>query len=416
MKFASLLLTLFITSACESLYTGNLGKRTSEETPSSSAIELRLYGNNGSTAVARTTTHVANSEILVPGRVKPSMVHPDNKVFAGWCSSLPCVNLSDRTHLVGEVITMSSSRDLYALWLDPAGAGWESSTGNLVIPNGETTLAVELFYFGSLSSVVIPDSMTSVGDRALSYMPTLTQVTLPDSLEEIKLQAFYTNALTKIIIPSSVTRIEERAFSQNQLTEVILTGSNMYIGNSAFSYNQISNLEIRGSVLTIENYAFGANPLDKVTISGSIPLLTNGVFAAHGIRELHISGSVETITYGSFSANNLTELHITGSVKEFGMGCFSGNQITALTLPQDVHTIRDGAFSANPLTSVILPDSLHTLGPGAFDSNPISSVTIGAGVTVAADAIANDFATAYNNAGMLAGTYTWDGASWTLAQ
>ena len=65
-----------------------------------------------------------------------------------------------------------------------------------------------------LTSVTIPNSVTSIGDYAFAYCEGLTSVTIGNSVTSIGDQAFYgCSGLTKIEIPSSVTSIGEDAFS-----------------------------------------------------------------------------------------------------------------------------------------------------------------------------------------------------------
>ncbi len=65
-----------------------------------------------------------------------------------------------------------------------------------------------------LTSVTIPDSVTSIGSSAFSYCKGLTSVTIPDSVTSIKSTAFLNcSGLTSVTIPDSVTSIGYSAFS-----------------------------------------------------------------------------------------------------------------------------------------------------------------------------------------------------------
>ena len=65
-----------------------------------------------------------------------------------------------------------------------------------------------------LTSVTIPDSVTSIGNSAFYGCSGLTSVTIPDSVTSIGDSAFYgCSGLTSVTIPDSVTSIGNSAFS-----------------------------------------------------------------------------------------------------------------------------------------------------------------------------------------------------------
>ena len=65
----------------------------------------------------------------------------------------------------------------------------------------------------SLTSLVIPDSVTNIGDYAFSGCRSLTDIVIPDSVTSIGNNAFWNcRSLTGIVIPDSVTNIGKSAF------------------------------------------------------------------------------------------------------------------------------------------------------------------------------------------------------------
>ena len=95
-----------------------------------------------------------------------------------------------------------------------AFSGWIGLT-SVTIPNSVTSIEGRAFAFCSnLTNVTIPDSVTSIGDRAFSYCINLTSVTIPDSVISIGALAFgYCRNLISLTIGSSVTSIGDNAFN-----------------------------------------------------------------------------------------------------------------------------------------------------------------------------------------------------------
>lgn len=88
----------------------------------------------------------------------------------------------------------------------------------------------------SLTSVVIPDSVTTIGNYVFNGCTSLTSVTIGNSVTSIGLRAFYgCTRLTSVVIPNSVTSIGNEAFyCCRGLTSVVIPDSVTTIGKDAF--------------------------------------------------------------------------------------------------------------------------------------------------------------------------------------
>ena len=93
----------------------------------------------------------------------------------------------------------------------------------------------------SLTSVVIPDSVTSIGERAFSGCSSLTSIVIPDSVTSIGGSAFYEcSSLTSVVIDDSVTSIGGWAFYNcSSLTNITFKGTvaEWYAIKKASSWN-----------------------------------------------------------------------------------------------------------------------------------------------------------------------------------
>ena len=148
------------------------------------------------------------------------------------------------------LVTMGAVEGQWTYIVENGGATITSSTatGAVTIPsvlggyavkkvgNGSTSI------FGngntSVTSVVVPSSVTSIGSNAFQICSSLTSITIGNSVTSIGESAFEScSRLTTLTIPSSVTSIGSNAFNGcSSLTSVTIPSSVTSIGDTAFAY------------------------------------------------------------------------------------------------------------------------------------------------------------------------------------
>ena len=158
------------------------------------------------------------------------------------------------------------------------------SLSEIVIPSSVTSIGDLAFdNCSSLSEIVIPSSVTSIGDGAFHGCPSLSEIVIPSSVTSIGDGAFsWCRSLSEIVIPSSVTSIGDEAFHGcNSLSEIVIPSSVTNIGDSAFcGCRSLSEIVIPSSVTSIGNCAFsGCRSLSKIIIPDSVTNIGNGAFA-----------------------------------------------------------------------------------------------------------------------------------------
>jgi hypothetical protein len=123
-----------------------------------------------------------------------------------------------------------------------------------------------------LTSLVIPDSVTSIGNFAFGECSGLVSLVIPDSVTSIRDYAFYgCSGLTSLVIPDSVTNIGDSAFlGCSGLTSLVISDSVTSIGWNAFSEcSSLSSLVIPESMTSIGSEAFFNTGLRKILFLGN---------------------------------------------------------------------------------------------------------------------------------------------------
>ncbi|MDR3172212.1 MAG: leucine-rich repeat domain-containing protein, partial [Treponema sp.] len=234
---------------------------------------------------------------------------------------------------------------------------------SIILPDTLTSIGDYAFaYCNGLTSVTIPDSVTSIGASAFDSCIGLTSVTIPDSVTSIGASAFDScSGLTSVTIPDSVTSIGERAFYSCSLTSVTISGKVTSIGASAFQYcSRLTSVTIPDSVNSIGDYAFSwCAGLTSVTIPGNVTSIGAAAFErCNFLTSVTITGNTVTSTVGEAFVNLTT--------------------VTSVTIEEGVTSIGASAFqNYSRLTSVTIPDSVNSIGAYAFQNcGFLTSVTI----------------------------------------
>jgi len=140
-----------------------------------------------------------------------------------------------------------------------------------------TTIAGYAFSEAAVTSVTIPDSVTSIGDYAFDGCYALTNVIIPNGVLSIGEHAFdQCVRLASVTIPNSVISIGESAFTESGLTNVTIGSGLTGIQDHTFDCPFLTNVTIGSSVNSIGEYAFGiVSGLRGLYFQGNAPYLSS---------------------------------------------------------------------------------------------------------------------------------------------
>ena len=200
---------------------------------------------------------------------------------------------------------------------------------NLVVPNSVTKIGEFAFCCcSSLTSITIPNSVTSIGKSAFASCSSLTSITIPNGVTSIEMSAFFNcSSLTSITIPNSVTSIEPNAFyGCSSLTSITIPNSVTSIGDETFfNCSSLTSITIPEGVTTIGKLPFrGCSSLDSITwnaVNCSIDKPFEGI--AKNIKSFTFGQDVTNIPdFLCDGMSSLTNITIPANVKTIGKHVF----------------------------------------------------------------------------------------------
>lgn len=237
-----------------------------------------------------------------------------------------------------------------------------------------------------LTSIVIPNSVTSISQFAFNYCTSLTSLTLGNSVITIGGDSFYKcNSLTSLNIPESVTTIGAYAFGKcSSLTSLVIPNSVTLIGGYAFSKcSGLTSVAFSDGVEVLNWTSDVFDNLDSIkdlyigrTIT-YVPLISPAPIA--NPESLTIGNTVTSIP-ASFclGATKLKKLTLGSSLVDIGDNAFSGcTALTEVVMPPSIETIGESAFAGNTsLASIVMGHKVKSIGDKAFDGCQAKSVFI----------------------------------------
>ena len=221
----------------------------------------------------------------------------------------------------------------------------------------------------SLANLDIPADVTELGEAALSYT-ALSEFEFPEGVNSVEPYVLSGTDITSIVIPDRFTEIGDYAFSNcKQLKNITLSKNLTDIGTRAFAYTALTQVDLPDGLETLGDSAFyDCNELTSVTMTDSVQVMEKGVFSdCDNLRSVVLSDYITEIGHQTFSlCKKLESVNIPASLKTIGNDAFQYcESLRSVTLPEGVERIGSLAFrGCGALEAVVLPASVKEISGG----------------------------------------------------
>lgn len=226
----------------------------------------------------------------------------------------------------------------------------------------------------SLTSVVVPEGVTTIGDYSFIGCSQLSSVSLPATVEVIGGFAFSNcESITHMELPKALAQIGTRAFSGCKSLRAVSGYSEVKaISVGAFEKcTSLARIDIPETVESISARAFcGCESLEEAELPKNLFKLGEDAFrGCKSIKTIVIPASLKTIERQAFAGcSSLESVTMPPGVETIGhRAFFACHTLNSASLPESVKSIGDFAFGACGQLDILVPRSVQTIGSCAFE-------------------------------------------------
>ena len=179
-----------------------------------------------------------------------------------------------------------------------------NADGQSVTVSGTSGSPTQLTIESSISDNGKNYTVTKIATWAFNACNTLTEVTLPNTVDEIGYQAFFKcSNLTKVIIPEGVKKIGQAAF---------------------YGCSQLTSITIPSTITNMDTAFSGNTALSHVTLTNGISKISSNAFErCTGLTEVEIPASVDQICPFAFNGcTNLKRILLEKNIKTINVNAF----------------------------------------------------------------------------------------------
>lgn len=248
------------------------------------------------------------------------------------------------------------------------------------IKAGTKTIADSAFSSCDVTSVTVPESVTSIGRYAFYFCDSLTSITIPDSVTSIGENAFLCTGMYNddstwdaLYIGNHLIKVENYKLEQDNISNFTVKAETKTIAEHAFSAcNKLTSITLPDSVTNIGSHAFDScGSLTSITIPKSVTSIGNSAFnTCYNLKSINVDHNNPAYCSKDGVLYNKTKTEIVR------LPCEKAD--TSFTIPTGVTRIADGAFEfCKSLKNITVPDGVLRIGNSAFERcENLMSITI----------------------------------------
>ena len=318
------------------------------------------------------------------------------KVLIAFLMFLPMMANADVVEVEGIYYDLIAKGHLAKVTSHPEG----NYKGEIIIPEsfnymGESytvvSIATSAFMHANITSVEIPNSVTTIEHAAFYYCQRLRKITIGNGIQTISNQVFdYCYNIESVFISdlASWCKIEFNTYGGSnplnnsdlylngeKVTELVIPSNVTSISENAFAgCSSLTSVTIPGSVTSMGRFVFrGCENLVSATFENGVSAIGSRIFdGCSKLKTVIFANTVTSIGEGAFfSCSSLERIDFPNNISSIGECSFGYfKSLKELTIPCSVNSIGKSAFyECDGLKTITIAecDNLWSIGEGAFE-------------------------------------------------
>ena len=296
----------------------------------------------------------------------------EQSTFNG-CRNLRHFSMSDQVTSIGVTAffnTGLTSFDFPKTLTSIGQSAFENSKlqGELVLTGDKATTTTALTAIGSqafagteITNVIIPASVTSIGQSAFAPIPTLAAIILPSENTSFKLE-------DGVLLNAAGTRLLVSAH-EGEIGTTYSNATVTSIDNYGLAYAPFTSVDLP-ALKTIGNYGFAYSDIETYTLDKSVNVGQN-VFAGSALKSIVIGEGRNEIPQGLCAGCELlTNVTLPTTTTNMMRNCFEGcTALEEMEIPANVNYMEPGSVPAGIGTLRVLNVNTPALAAGVFNES-----------------------------------------------
>ena len=260
--------------------------------------------------------------------------------------------------------------------------------GTIVIPESVKELKHEAFLHVTADEIIIPATISKIPKKCFGYS-TIKKITFaaPENVKKVSEYAFYKSNIDELVWPSGCDIIPKACFKCSKSKHISGISHVTEIMEGAFEYSCITHFVVPKKVNCIPEMCFNESALYSVEFENpqNLQEIKKGAFRSTlNLTRMVWPSGCEEIPAGCFENSNICEISGIENVKKINPGAFTHTKkLKTMEWPKKCNLVPERCFEYSGITQLGRTSEITYVEAKAFMGSNISSISLPSVIMIA---------------------------------